>query len=196
MRTKALALACVCVGLWVASAHAQTLTLILDGLYWDNTSRELRVGNRETLPISGIDASGTGDIIIRRQDDHAKFRVSTYGSTGQNWIACDKARGTVTSPAAMQAGDVFCSMVGVGYPGSGTFQHGPEMIFRATEAWTDTSRGAAIEFYSVVEGTTGQVQTLRLINGVAQLPQSAGAGSAYACFDSSGKLYRSGVPCV
>lgn len=172
-------------------AGGQTLVLNLDGVYWDNTARELRVGNRETLAVPGIDASGTGDFIVRRQDDHAKIRIARYGTVGQAWLAMDAARGTVANPTALQAGDSFGSWVGVGFPGgTAGFAHGPEIRMLATENWTTTAHGAEIVFYSVPNGSTTQTSVLRLTNGQAQLPGLSGSASTHVCVDASGNLFR------
>lgn len=182
--------------LCAAPASAQYLTT---GVFWDVYASSVRIGDADILEGFGVPPL-TGDLVVRRHDDHAKIRVGDWGSYGQNWIACDRARGTFAAPQPLLNWDVFCSVVGVGYDGSDSFQHGPEMQFRATEDWTPTAHGSQITLFSVARGSTYQVPTLRLVEGRVTLPWIGSTPPVgdlrYACIDANNTLVASSAPCV
>jgi len=111
---------------------------------------------------------GIGQFHVRGEADYAKLRLTTVGTGGdRSWLAFDRARGTFDSPTALQSGDIFASIVGVGLgTGGATMQHGPQIDFLVTENWIDGSNlGNAIEFKTIANGDTSQVSTLYLGGG-------------------------------
>jgi hypothetical protein len=76
-------------------------------------------------------------------------------------ISGRRARGSMSAPAAVIAGDRLLS---VGAKGYGETGFGPgnsaQMKFLATENFTDSVRGTAIQFSTTLNGTTGSVERM------------------------------------
>ncbi len=83
--------------------------------------------------------------------------VTTYSPNpfGPN-IVGKKARGTQGTPTAVQNNDALLSLVANGYGTTGFASADSALIsMRATEDWTDTAQGSAINFSTTANGTTG-----------------------------------------
>ena len=64
-----------------------------------------------------------------------------------------RARGSLTTPLAVQAGDYLVSFFGQGYDGSG-YDTSSQIEFITSENWTDSAHGSYITFHTVDNGTT------------------------------------------
>ena len=121
-----------------------------------------------------------GQFIARRVNNgNAKFRAQGFGTSG-GFYALDRARGTPASPTAIQSGDAFGSLVGVGADGSTFTQHGPEVHMYATEDWSSSAHGSSVKILGVVNGTTTQIPLIW-----------AGLGGTADVYIASGNLYVS-----
>lgn len=81
-----------------------------------------------------------------------------------------KSRGTYASPTATNSSDPFLKIAIRGY--TTAFQNPIEMIgLRANETWAGSSFGSRIDFYSVPNGTTGHVHTMKIYESKVQLVQ-------------------------
>ncbi|PIZ44269.1 hypothetical protein COY32_06760, partial [candidate division WWE3 bacterium CG_4_10_14_0_2_um_filter_41_14] len=131
-------------------------------LYYDSANAQLRNGNSPT----GLFFGGQGEFQARRESANATIRIVSVGATSQSYLAFDRARGTIASPTGILSGDVVGSIVGVGYDGvSATMTHGPQITLSTTENWDATHNGNRIDFYTIANGTTNQVNTLALNQG-------------------------------
>ncbi|MCX6761760.1 MAG: tail fiber domain-containing protein, partial [Candidatus Moranbacteria bacterium] len=131
-------------------------------LYYDSANAQLRNGNSPT----GLFFGGQGEFQARRESANATIRIVSVGATSQSYLAFDRARGTIASPTGVLSGDVIGSVVGVAYDGvSATMTHGPQITLSTTEDWDATHNGNRIDFYTIANGTTNQVNTLALNQG-------------------------------
>ena len=118
-------------------------------------SRLIRVGDS----LSGSFFNGQGEFHGRREGANATYRAVTVGNGFQSYFAFDRCRGTFDAPTALQNGDTFGSIVGVGHYGdANTLAHGPEIRLVTTENWGAAARGAAVAIVGVAKGTTAQTQ--------------------------------------
>lgn len=72
-----------------------------------------------------------------------------------------RARGSMAAPSALLAGDVITRVSALGtYDGSGTFTTGARasVALVATENWTGTAQGTAVELWGTRAGTTVSIQ--------------------------------------
>lgn len=127
-------------------------------LIFDGTNDELRVGDgAETYNFSG-----DGQLIAKREGANAKVRAAVAAAGSQAWFALDRSRGTLASPTQLLANDIIGSLVAVGYATTDGFQHGPELMFRATANWDATTRASGLNFYTVKSATTAQIVAAQL----------------------------------
>jgi hypothetical protein len=115
-------------------------------LLYDDTYHELRVGTNALLTRTYYPL-GDAQIIAVRDDTSAKIRIATIGTGHQSFLAFDRARGTMLAPTKLISGDVFGSLLGVGYSETSGFVHGPEILFSTTEDWSGTNIGSGMTFY-------------------------------------------------
>ena len=75
------------------------------------------------------------------------------------------ARGTPTSPAVVQAGDVIGGFTGKGWTGSGGFSGGRgALIIHANETWSSTAQSTYMQFNTTALGTAAQTERMRIDN--------------------------------
>jgi hypothetical protein len=128
--------------------------------------------------------------------------IVAYGGSTSNdvlpFFAGLRARGSASSPTAVQPGDIFAYFGGKGYDGSqwpALSTAGISMV--ATEAYTGTSQGSKIVFLTTPNGSTSKRTsvvitpggTLKQVNGYTQLALTNGAPPAADC-DDAGDLGR------
>jgi hypothetical protein len=142
------------------------IALDLDGTFAANS--DTRVPSQRAVK-TGLDgkASKAGDTFtgnVVAQGDGASITMIAvhYGSSFPNFSA-RRARGSLASPTAIQSGDVLGRFGATGY-GATSMWAGSAAVLQmvATENWSDTNRGAQLEFHTVPNGTT-QSLTLRLV---------------------------------
>jgi hypothetical protein len=89
-----------------------------------------------------------------KQNVSSRIVSDSYGANAYSLIAGRGARGTVSSPSAVQTGDVMMRISGNGYGTTGYAPIGVGRIdFVATENYTDSARGSQIQFYNTRPGT-------------------------------------------
>lgn len=120
--------------------------------------QSLTVGDSVTVDLS---AAGDGQVFARRDASNAKMRVQALGTSKTGFFACDRARGTSSSPTALGSDESMCSWVSQGYDGS-TWAHSAEILTNTTEAWSGSAHGAGFNFLAVLDGTTAQYSPMRL----------------------------------
>lgn len=105
---------------------------------WENSSGEVAAQIYNSGAIQG-----------RRAGDHATDPTPTIGVR--------RARGTLTSPTAVQNGNYLLSFYAGGYDGTNWtsgWNGGAGITAYATENWTTTARGAGFFFQTTPNGTT------------------------------------------
>jgi Chaperone of endosialidase len=110
------------------------------------------IGTTAPSPTANLDVSnavsGSGTTNVN---------VTTYSANpfGPN-IVGKKARGTQGAPNAVLNNDALLGLVANGYGATGFASADSALIsMRATEDWTDTAQGSAINFSTTANGTTG-----------------------------------------
>lgn len=108
----------------------------------------------------------------------------TYGTSATSGLFLRHARGTAASPAAIQSGDYFAVIAATGYAGtSGYSPFGTHCLrYHATENWTNTAQGSALEVITVAAGTTTPVASLSLQGNAATFSGSVTLPSGYSLF--------------
>jgi len=99
-----------------------------------------------------------------------------FSATGMN-IRGRAIGGTRVAPTATADQQVFVNLSGTGYD-STTHIDSPAIIMRADGLWSGANRGGFIQFFGVPNGSTGQVEWMRLQNanlGIGVAP-TAGSG--------------------
>lgn len=141
--------------------------------YWDATNGEQRIGDSSS--VYNLNYGGDSRLGLLSSGTNNKFRMTTYGSNYTNWIACNRSRGVPSAPTALVAGDVFCSMVGVGHYGNYGWAHGPEIVMRSPGDWTSSSTPGGFTIYAVKPGQTTQVPVINIaMNGGYDFEQREG----------------------
>jgi hypothetical protein len=127
---------------------------------------------------SGTDISNTntGNVGIGTSTPAAKLSVvsdnppsngaifnDVYSNTNNPIIIMRRARGTLSAPSAVLAGD-FLGLFGArGYGSTGFASTNRAVIrFVASENWTDTAQGTLMSFHTNVNGTTTGVERMRI----------------------------------
>ena len=83
----------------------------------------------------------------------AQYGADSYGAGAVSGVYLRKARGTSASPSAIQSGDYIGTFAARGYGATGYAQTPSSLIgFYATENFTDTAQGTAINLKTVPNG--------------------------------------------
>jgi len=98
----------------------------------------------------GVTATG-GDIVVQRDGTAAIIQAESYSTLA----ACNlfRANNTLASPTSIGSGNEIGRLQFVGWDGS-TWRVGGRITTPATENWTGSARGMAIEFQANSTGTT------------------------------------------
>ena len=154
-----------------------------------------RVGIGTTNPGSKLTIVGEGEKIGNA--------IVAYGGSTSNdvlpFFTGLRARGSASSPTAVQPGDIFAYFGGKGYDGS----QWPEVstagiMLVAAEPYTGSSQGSRIVFLTTPWGTNAkQVSvaidpdgTLKQLNGYTQLAETSSAPPDSDCTGSDSSQYR------
>jgi hypothetical protein len=126
---------------------------------------------------------GTAD--VANSYGGSSLSISKY-STDINpaWLFLNKANGTAASPAPVATGDILGQIAGMGYTGS-TFAAAGSIRFRATENFTPTAQGNAIDFFVGANGGLGGTDECMVLD------QNGNVGIGTTA--PSSKLYVSGA---
>lgn len=92
--------------------------------------------------------------ISGKQDIPSRIVNDSYGTNAYGLFANRTARGTVTSPSALQSGDIIARFSGNGYGTTKFATFGSSRIdFVATENYTDANTGSQIKFWNCAVGS-------------------------------------------
>lgn len=114
--------------------------------------------------VTAVDAATTGLVPLL----HVVGADTTIGSIildgfgNQTGFGFRRANGTAASKTAVTAGPIG-SFFGLGWDTT-AYGYGPEIDLVATETWSATAHGSGLKFYSVVNTTTTQVNSMTLFN--------------------------------
>lgn len=101
--------------------------------------------------------------IVNENDTVGTFFADRYSTANSAFLTLRRARGTVSSPTAVQLND---SLGGLGFRGYGDTSFSANtranIIARANGNWTDVAQGANLEFNVTTVGTTTSVNILTL----------------------------------
>jgi hypothetical protein len=179
--------------------------------FWNNTTKRLGIGttapNRK-LQIVSDDASVSGG-------DGITINYYNSSATAPVFITGGKARGTISSPTAIQSGDQLYAIAANGHDGT-SFQSSPTgvALFIATENFTPTSVGTKFRIATTPNGssvagrrtrfeidqdggmilygnTSGNIKFLPAAvttNYSVTLPSAQGAANTFMRNDGSGNL--------
>jgi hypothetical protein len=121
-------------------------------------------------------------------------------ATGNPFYLCRFSRGNAAAPTAVQAGDIVGFFGANGRLGTGYSQAVAGVQIRASENWSDTAAGAALEFLTNTPGTTNSILRMSVSRGLA-LTTAAGAmptggDMGAGTVNVTGGFYINGVPVV
>jgi len=193
---------------------AQGAYIIFDTTPIGTTTRteRMRITDEGFVGIGTSDPTATLDVVVDNTGKAATIKATGYRDTPGRpggTFSGRKARGTMSSPSAVQAGDVLAHFNGQGYgetgwSGSDTPETGGDdsrarMRFATSEDWTDSAQGAYISFFTTQNGSTLISEKMRITDsgnvgigtsapqsafqviGYAQLDLTAGAPPAADC---------------
>ena len=106
--------------------------------------------------------SNTAYMIQMTGPDNVPTRMimDSFGSATYSVIAGRSGRGTASSPAQTQSGDVLMRIAGNGYGSNGfTGSGGAYMQYTASENWSNT-RGTQVELWTTANGSNTLTQTM------------------------------------
>jgi len=123
-------------------------------LFWDQTNNRIGIGtNTPARPLSVIASTSAGD--------NGAF-IDGYGANA-TVITLRRANGTVGSPTAVTANQVFAEFDAIGY---GDSQFAPNqtgsIAFIAAETFTNTANGTHIAFYTAPIGSLAESERFRV----------------------------------
>lgn len=85
-----------------------------------------------------------------------------FGSTGLPHIAFRSAGGTAATKTGTPSGAFVGAFLGYVYDTTNGYSTGPQISMKTTEACTSTAHGSDFHFFVVKNGTTAQLESLRL----------------------------------
>lgn len=117
--------------------------------------------------VTVVDAATVGltPIIHAVGADGALSAIILDGFGNQPGFGFRNARGTAAVPTVVINGSVLGSFFGLGYDASANkYGYSGEIDFFASETWSNSAHGGGIKFWSVVNASTTQVQSMTLFN--------------------------------
>jgi len=158
-------------GMFVTASENWTDTAQGTSLFFNTTVNGTTTPRtRMTITPSGDVGIGTlnpfGAVSVVRNGE-ANFVGTSYNNGDGSAFFMQRARGTLQTPAASQAGDILGYFGASGY-GTTDFGNGAgAMAVVASENWTDTANGSTIAFATTPPGTTDFVPRLVILaNGL------------------------------
>lgn len=114
--------------------------------------------------VTAVDAatSGLSPLLHLVGADSALGSIVLDGFGQQVGFGFRKASGTAASKTAVTTAPIG-SFFGIGWDTS-VYAYGPEIDLLATQTWTASAHGSGLAFYSVVNGTTTQINSMTLQN--------------------------------
>jgi len=101
--------------------------------------------------------------LIGKDTEEAKAQISGYGSNAS--LTLQRANGTGKTPSGVTNGQLVGALKTRAY-GATAFGSGPELRVIATEAWSDSARGARWEVYTISNTTTTLTRRIQVYNGL------------------------------
>lgn len=128
------------------------------------SAQRLFIANDGTV---GIGTSSPADNVeITGTNASPGVMMSAYYTGGAGPVFAGRhARGTATSPSALQAGDALLTLAGYGF--GTTAWNGvptPNIRFSADDTWTDTDRGSNITLNTTADGNTAPATRMFIAN--------------------------------
>jgi len=142
-------------------------TMVLANVNFNSTESALTIAASPTV----ITPSNDGYMIHISGKNGVPSRVVTdsYGANAYSLFAGRAARGTVTSPTALQSGDIIARFSANGY---GTTKYQPlgttRIDFIATENYTDANTGSQIKFWNCPVGSNTLTNIMSLNGNMAE----------------------------
>src|SRR5512138_808333 len=125
---------------------------------------QMTIGADGTVTASNI-SLGTNNPVTATNEGNIQNHNYTTASSGNAVhspiLQGFRARGTLSSPEAVSAGDSLFRIIGYGHYGTGTGAAG-DIVFQAAENFTSTARGGRIVFLVTPTGGTARQQQLIL----------------------------------
>ena len=136
-----------------------------NNLFWDNTNNRLGIGTAS--PTSLLHNVSTASSPSGSDSQDNMFIDRYVGSSGGTFstVILRKARGSSTSPSAVQSSDGLGAFGFRGYGATG-FSSGSRAFVGAiaAENWTDAAQGAYMTFNTTSNGTASGTERLRINN--------------------------------
>lgn len=163
-------------GAYTFQSNGSTFAGLID------TSQRWLMGNTATIPstinlllnpntsatVPALPGGRNFPLLVAGADQtQVNVGITGFATNGFNYPAVTylKARGTAASPTAIQSGDFLGANFAYGYYTSGGpayAQSGAGFVFVATENFTSTATGTAIDLYITPTGTASNLPGLRL----------------------------------
>lgn len=134
---------------YVAQAQTQWTT---NGNNINNTNTG-NVGVGTAVPVGALEVAGTG---------YTQLYSSSYSNSSYPVLGMFRARGTITSPLAVQSGDVLGRLDFVGRTPSYLYGAKASIYGYAAENWTDSAAGAYLTFVTTPTGTINGLERMRI----------------------------------
>jgi len=132
--------------------------------FFDDINERLHIGARGSTAGTRSLNVYQGGLFLRDESGVSTSNITseTYGLAPS--LRMRRAQGTLASPTAVASGQSIGQILGGGYGSTGFFHDKAQMIFSASETWTDTAQGTAIGFSTTLNGTTTTGERLRINN--------------------------------
>jgi hypothetical protein len=135
------------------SAQAQWATPDGSGNIHNTNTGNIGVGTSTAIPAGNLEVAGTG---------YTQLYSSTYSTTAYPIIGTFRARGTISSPSAVQSGDILGRLDFTGKT-DGNLYGGKASIYGiAAENWSTSTTGAYLTFFTTPAGTINGTERMRI----------------------------------
>ena len=158
-------------------------------LHWDKTNDRLGVGTDTPECTVDVRSGGTGNtrgIQVTHYDNTTAFSQAKF--IGR------RARGSVGSPAAVQADDTLASFNARGRHDTGWSNTVGGAYIYAAENWTNTATGTYLTWRGIPTGSTTVTEWMRLNQSGLRLASLAGVGTRMVVADINGDLSTQAIP--
>jgi hypothetical protein len=150
---------------WQPAGESQPNTFTAQNIFVSPTTTSAGAVFQANGTISAIPAS-EANVTAMFQGTEAVQSYTIFSSSAQQMnVLFRRRQGTYASPTAVQSGNVLGAVQWQGY-GASTFGTVPAAQIRgvAREAFTESARGTALEFYTTATGTATQTLSFSIVS--------------------------------
>jgi hypothetical protein len=131
----------------------------------ETSTDKVGIGTASPEASLHIEPNGITDGLTVKRDGEAHINIETYGNSAWPIIRGIRGRGSAASPSEVESDDQLLVLSAMGQSGPGTQHGGGQLVFKANQNWSGSSRGSRFELKGIVDDETSLSEWMTVVNG-------------------------------